>query len=218
MAKFLIFANGESKDGVMVQRSLEQGADAHIIAADGGTRVVWEYGLQPHTLIGDMDSMANDELAEVQTTPADILRFPAEKSETDLELAMLHAIEHGATWIRVIGAVGGRFDHMLANVYLLALPELEGVDVAMVFGSQAICLLKPGVHTLHGTQGDTVSLIPLSGDVTGITTQNMKYALNNDTLYFGPSRGISNIMLADEVTVTVGSGLLLCVHTDGVPE
>jgi thiamine pyrophosphokinase len=103
----------------------------------------------------------------------------------------------------------------MSNVYLMALPQLGAMDVRMVAGKQEMWLLPAGTHTLHGAQGDTISLLPLSGAVSGITTEGLYYALHDETLAFGPARGVSNVMCAPQARVQVASGTLLCVHTLG---
>jgi thiamine pyrophosphokinase len=216
MTHTLIFANGKPKDGAMVQQALhDAGADALVIAADGGARVAWHYERTPQVVIGDMDSLSEAELQQLAQTGATIQRYPAEKNETDLELALLYAARQSSHWIRIIGGIGGRFDQMLANVYLLALPQIAACDIAIVARNQSLCLLRAGDHLLQGQAGDTISLIPMSGDVHGITTHDLKYALDDDTLKFGPARGVSNIMMGHSAHVSVGSGMLLCVHTKG---
>ncbi len=213
--KALIFANGNPEEGVMVHRALSTFDSAHIIAADGGARVAWHYKKTPHTVIGDMDSLSEDELQKLKDDGANILQFPAEKDETDLEIALKFATEQGANWIRIIGAIGGRFDQMLANVYLLSLPELRNCDVALVAGNQKLQILYAGEHHLSGIVGDTVSLIPMSGDVLNISTEGLQYPLQQETLRFGPARGISNVMLKENAVVKFDSGVLLYVHTEG---
>lgn len=211
----LIFANGKPKDGGMVRDTLATASDATIIAADGGARVAYYYRLKVQTVIGDMDSLTTDEIVQQEERGVEVLRYPPEKDKTDLELALLLAAERGARWIRIIGGMGGRFDQMLANVHLLALPELENCDVALVAGDQSVYLLRPGTHTIKGTLGDTVSLIPIGGTVSGITTENLKYALNDEPLYFGPARGVSNLMMGDHALISIKTGNLLAVHTRG---
>ena len=215
MSKVLIFANGKAKKGVMVYRALSDSEGAMIIAADGGARIALDYEMPPHSVIGDMDSLSAEELSTLANDDVQIVRHAPEKDETDLELALIYAVEQGATWIRIIGAIGGRFDQMLANVYLLALPQLADCDVALVAGKQMITLLRPGLHHLTGKPDDTISLLPISGDVQGISSRGMKYPLRDEVLAFGPARGISNVMLTAQASVTFRSGLLLCVHTDG---
>lgn len=211
----LIFANGEPNDGPAVRRALEALQGAHIVAADGGARIAAYYGLQVQTVIGDMDSLSPEELAQLRRQGAEVYEHPAEKNETDLELALLFAAESGAQHIRIVGALGGRIDQVLANIYLMALPALSGRDVQMVAGSQRMLLLRPGRHDLHGTDGDTVSLIPLDGDAGGLITEGLQYPLRDEVLHFGPARGISNVMIGPLARVTLGRGLLLLVHTEG---
>ncbi len=210
--KALIFANGEIADGAMVDHALAAASDALIVAADGGARVAQHYGLAPQIVIGDLDSLSGDEQAALT---AQIIRHPAEKDETDLELALLWAVEQGADWLRVIGGTGGRIDQTMSNIYLLALPILESRDVKLVAGKQAIWLARPGATRIAGAKGDTVSLIPLTGAARGVRTENLYYPLNDETLEFGPARGVSNVMTAAELVVTVGDGVLLVVHTLG---
>jgi thiamine pyrophosphokinase len=215
MTHALIFANGDLNDGAMVRQALATAHSALIVAADGGARMALALGLRPHVVIGDMDSLQADELGDLEKSGAEILRYPAEKNETDLELALLLVAARGATWLRIIGGVGDRLDQTMSNVYLMALPQLGAMDVRMVAGKQEMWLLPAGTHTLHGAQGDTISLLPLSGAVSGITTEGLYYALHDETLAFGPARGVSNVMCAPQARVQVASGTLLCVHTLG---
>ncbi len=218
MSKFLIFANGEPNDGLMVQRALEAGRDAHVVAADGGARVARYFGLTPHTIIGDMDSIPPHELMQLERGGAQVLRYPVHKDETDLELCLQFAQAQGAAWLRVIGGIGGRFDQVLANAFLLASPLLAGCDAEMVAGAQAIRLLTAGAHTLHGAVGDTLSLVPIGVDVTGICTEGLFYPLRKETLRFGTARGVSNVFTDVTAQVRFDSGLLVVVHTVGKAE
>jgi thiamine pyrophosphokinase len=211
----LVFANGDACDGPMVRQSLAEFDGAWVIAADGGARQASRLGLNIQTLIGDMDSLDEQELAAFSVSVADVRRYPAEKNETDLELALLHAASTGATRIRIFSAIGDRIDQTLANVYLLALPELAGLDVRIVAGHQECWLVYPGEHVIRGAPGDTVSLIPVGSAAQGIRTENLYYSLHNETLTLGPARGISNIMQTEAARVWLQQGKLLIVHTIG---
>ncbi len=211
----LIFANGDPNDGPMVRRALAAAPDAWVIAADGGARVAEYFGCGVQTLIGDMDSLSADEVDRLARGGAEILRYPAEKNETDLELALKLAAERGARWLRIIGGVGDRLDQTLSNVYLLALPELNGRDVRLMARAQEAWLAYPGATVIDGAPGDTVSLLPLTGVVSGIRTENLYYPLRNEQLVFGPARGISNVLEAERARVWLQEGILLIVHTLG---
>jgi thiamine pyrophosphokinase len=211
----LVFANGDLNDGPAVQAALRFAPDALIIAADGGSRLALACGLVPDVVVGDMDSLLTDELDALQARGALIERSLAEKDETDLELALLAAVARQATWIRVIGGVGDRLDQTLANLYLLTLRELTGRDTRLVNGRQTLWLIGPGAHPLHGAAGDTISLIPLAGDAVGVRTEGLAYPLRDETLSFGPARGVSNVMQVAEASVTLAAGALIVVHTPG---
>lgn len=215
----LIFANGDINDGSMVRCALA-GADSDtlVIAADGGARVARYYGFDPQVVIGDMDSLSADDLAFYADSGAEILRYPAEKDETDLELALHLAAERGATWIRVIGGVGGRMDQTIANIYLLGLDILDDRDVSIVAGEQEMWVLRCCEHVISGTPGDTISLIPVGGPVVGVTTEGLHYPLADETLHFGPARGVSNVLDGARGSVRVREGVLLVIHTFGKAE
>ncbi|MFW5709733.1 MAG: thiamine diphosphokinase [Chloroflexota bacterium] len=215
MTQALVFANGDVLDGPMVRRALDQCFDPLVIAADGGARVAWHYGLPIDIVVGDFDSLSANDEARLQVEGVQLQRHDEEKDFTDLELALKLAYEREAGWIRIIGGIGDRLDQTIANVYLLGLPELHDCDVRMVAGRQEIRLLYPGEHIVNGTQGDTLSLIPVGGAVRGIRTDGLYYSLHGETLDFGPARGISNVLTASPARITTDSGMLLAVHTMG---
>jgi thiamine pyrophosphokinase len=206
----IIFANGEFPDPQSTRGLLRP--DALIIAADGGTQHALAADIVPHVVIGDLDSLSLDEQARVEAAGARIIRFSPRKDETDLELALLHAAGEGATEIVILAALGGRLDQTIANLLLLALPELRGLDVRIVEGTQTAFLVHDEA-LIEGRPGDTVSLVPLGGDAMGVTTEGLEWPLHEDTLRFGPARGVSNVLAAERARVRVRRGLLLCVVT-----
>ena len=131
-----------------------------LIAADGGALPLLRAGIVPHVAIGDMDSIGAAGLAELEAHGIVPQRFPREKDETDLELALLYAAAAGATTIDILGALGGRWDHTLANVALLALAELRERHVRLLADGQTLFLVRDAA-VLEGQAGDTVSLLPI---------------------------------------------------------
>lgn len=219
MRQALIFANGDVNDGPMVQRVLTQ-ADfsTHpplVIAADGGARVARYFGVKLDRVIGDLDSLSANDANLLRAGGVNIDKYPADKNETDLELCLLWAAQQGVNWIRIIGGIGDRLDQTLGNVYLLALPALKDCDAALVAGRQETRLLRPGEHIIRGAAGDTISLLPVGGDAHGIRTDGLYFPLRDETLYFGPARGVSNTLNVAEGRVSLREGLLLLVHTVG---
>ncbi|MCC7208076.1 MAG: thiamine diphosphokinase, partial [Anaerolineae bacterium] len=166
----------------------------------------------------DLDSVPEAAIQAAQDAGALILRHKVEKDETDLELALIEAVQRGADPIRILGASGGRLDHLISNVYLLALPQLTGRDVRLVDAGESAWLARPGEHTIRGQPGDTLSLVPVAGDAQGIRTDGLYYPLRGETLRFGPARGTSNVMTAPWAHVAFESGLLLIIHITGKAE
>jgi thiamine pyrophosphokinase len=189
------------------------GAADLLIAADGGALPLLRLGLLPQLVIGDLDSLDGASAAQLVERGVELRRFPRAKDETDLELALLHAVACDAHVIDILGALGGRWDHTLANVALLALPELRGRRVRLLADRQELFLAHDEV-AITGRVGDTVSLLPLTPEVRGVTTRGLLYPLEQATLGYERARGISNVLLAPPGSVTVREGLLLVVHHD----
>ncbi len=205
----VIFANASLNQTGAITDHLHPGD--WIIAADGGARHCKALGLLPHTAIGDFDSLSEAELQELAAQGVEIIRHPRRKDFTDLELALQLAVERAAGEIVVFAGLGERWDMTLANLLLPAAAHLRGVSIRLVDGAQEITLLCGGclVH-LEGSPGDVVSLIPISGDARGVTTQGLEYPLDNETLYFGATRGVSNVLLAKQAQISLADGLLIC--------
>lgn len=184
-----------------------------LVAADGGALPLLRAGIMPHLAIGDMDSIDAAGVAGLAARGVELRRYPRAKDETDLELALLHAAAAGADAIDVLGALGGRWDHTLANVALLALPELRGRRARLLADGQTLFLVRDAA-AIEGAEGDTVSLIPIAGPAHGVTTAGLLYPLEDATLSFERARGVSNVLLAPPGHVALREGLLLIVHHD----
>ncbi|MGH2627588.1 MAG: thiamine diphosphokinase, partial [Anaerolineales bacterium] len=163
----VIFAAGEIPDREAARRGLRP--EDWIVAADGGASHCLALGLTPALLIGDLDSVDPAQAAAWRRAGVEVIAHPPDKDKTDLELALLLAVERGAAEILVLGAMGGRWDHSLANVLLAAHPALRGVPLTVSDGMQQVRLLESEAR-LQGSPGDIVSLIPIGGDADGITT------------------------------------------------
>ena len=207
--RILIFANGELPDLDKARALLTPGD--HIICADGGTRHALALGVQPDLIIGDMDSAEKQQLQNLQEAGVSLELFPRAKNETDLELAIARAIEWMPEQIVIIAALGGRLDQTLANIALLTDTRLATLDIRLDDGVEEILGCRSQVQ-VHGRTGDLVSLIPWGGAVTEVETTDLKWPLQKETLYPDRTRGISNEMLGESASISIGSGLLLIVH------
>jgi thiamine pyrophosphokinase len=207
----IIFANGVLNNIRDVRDIILP--DDLIIAADGGTTHCRELGIKPSIVIGDLDSLNPDYLKSLQTSGTEIISYPANKDQTDLELAIRKAIELGCDEILVLGALGARWDMTIANLLLPALSDFSKASIRLIDEYQEIILLRgEGGLTFKGKKGDTLSIVPLREDAEGVTLQGLEYPLEDDVLKFGATRGISNVLLEDTATVYLKKGLLLCIH------
>lgn len=203
----VLFANGDFPEDD--PRFLEE--DDFLVAVDGGLRHLLRLGLTPHLLIGDLDSVSSNDLDSCLQWGVEILRFPPEKDQTDLELAVLEVLRRGFTEIVITCAIGGRLDHTLGNLVLLALPELKDARARISHGETNIYLVNELIE-LPTNPGDLISLLPWGETVQGVTTTGLQYSLTDAELYPWKSRGLSNVATSDLVSVTVDSGHLLLFH------
>ena len=137
---------------------------------------------------------------------------PGSPGEPDLELALRAAEESGCKNVIITAALGGRLDQTLSNIFLMNLPCLSEIELRIDEGDQEVILILQSIE-VTGKAGDTVSLLPLSPIVRGITTSGLKYPLIDESLVFFQSRGISNRMLSNSAKIQIQSGILLCIHT-----
>lgn len=187
--------------------------DDLIIAADGGMTHCRALGIKPSIVIGDLDSLDPDYLKSLQTSGTEIISYPINKDQTDLELALHKSLDLGYDEILVLGALGARWDMTIANLLLSALPEFSKVTIRLIDGHQEIILLRgKGELTFNGKKGDMLSLVPLGKDAQGVTLRGLEYPLEDDLLKFGATRGISNVLIDDTATVYLKKGLLFCIH------
>jgi thiamine pyrophosphokinase len=198
---------------------LEPGAA--VIAADGGARHAAALGLRIDGWVGDGDSLGEAGLADLVAAGIPVDRASADKDESDTELAVRAALARAPTSIAIVGALGGpRLDHALANLALLSMPRLFGLDVRLVGVDARVRLLRGPAPDggsveveLAGRIDDLVTLLPVGGDALGVTTEGLAYPLEDDSLREGLTRGLSNRRIARVARVTLRSGRLLVVET-----
>lgn len=205
----VVFVNGEVQDYTALARWLRPGD--HLIGADGGTRHMLALGLMPDAVVGDLDSLEPETVAKLIAQGVDVERYPVAKDQTDLELAIERGLRAGASEILLLGALGGRLDQTLANLLILAQRNWP-VPLRLAEGSQLAQVLRSGeTLMLHAAPGSTVSAIPLSAVVTGITYTGLEYPLQDATLTIGSTRGVSNVVASSPATITIDEGVLLVV-------
>jgi thiamine pyrophosphokinase len=181
-----------------------------LICADGGAAHARRLGLIPDLLIGDFDSILADDLVFYKNSGVEIIKFPMEKDMSDCELAVNTAVERGYKNLVLLGALGTRIDHSLANILLLRKMLDKGINGIIANEHNEVILVKDRV-VLERDVNARVSLLALSEKVVGLSVEGLCYPLHDDELNIGSSLGISNEFTADTAEITVRKGILLVI-------
>jgi thiamine pyrophosphokinase len=208
-----VFAGGDAPGaGALV----DLGDQVLVIAADSGLAHAHAAGVRVDVVVGDLDSVDPDQLDAAAAAGTTIERHPTDKDATDLELALETARRHGARRVVVVGAEGGRVDHFLANVLLLASPAFADLEVEARLGRGTTTVVRPGPgRELRGAAGELVTLLAVGGAAHGVHTEGLRWRLSGDTLAPGSSRGVSNQLVAEVARVRLAEGVLLAVQPGG---
>ena len=199
---FALIANGVINDYAVIAPLIK--SYGCIIAVDGGLHHCHAMGITPDLIIGDMDSVSPELLASYSHVPT--RKFPTDKNETDLELAILSVFTPEIEKITLFAALGNRTDHALTTLHLIRRFPLK---VFIESESELIFAFNKEL-SLSTSPGQTISFIPLGETVHGVNSSGLKWELvdaNFDKYYLS----LSNICLHDEITVTVREGDLICI-------
>jgi thiamine pyrophosphokinase len=175
---------------------------SRIVAVDGGLNHCHSLNIDPHFLIGDLDSCSPKILSQYPALPR--LLLPKDKDHTDLEVAVQEELARSSRLV-IFGGWGGRIDHSLINALLLT--RTPG-KVLLETAKELLFALKPK-STLSCAVGQTLSLLPINGPATGITTSGLKWELQAGQLD-ASFTGISNVCLKSAIKISFESGSLLC--------
>jgi thiamine pyrophosphokinase len=219
----LILADGDAPNRAELDAAWPGWADevGIVIAADGGARHAPGLEVSIDLWVGDGDSIGDEALAALEATGVPLERSRPDKDESDTELAVLAALRRGAGGVVIVGALGGpRIDHTLANVGLLATPELAGRAATILDARSRIGLVRaPGPdggsveRALPGEPGGFVTLLAQGDGVEGVSTRGLAYPLVDESLAAGRARGLSNVRTSPDAAVVVRRGLLLVVES-----
>ena len=184
--------------------------DMQKIAADGGALLLEEIGFYPGIVIGDLDSISNEKIKEYNNKGIELVKYPVEKDKTDAELALDYCKRNNINNIKIIGALGGRIDQQLGNIFLL--------EYALENKLNAV-LCEPGLEAglinnkkiFADNKNFCLSLIPISRKVTGVSISGCKYTVKNHILKRYKTRGISNKINSNMAEINLEEGLLLYI-------
>jgi thiamine pyrophosphokinase len=184
---------------------------ASVIAADGGLDHARALGLNVTAVIGDFDSVSGEALAAAEAEGVRLVRHPAEKDATDLELALDAALGRSPERILLLAGERGRLDHFLATLLLLGSPRYANVQVDAEIGPAHVHVIR-GARDLDGEPGELVTLLALHGAARGVRTDGLVYPLASEPLEPGSSRGVSNVFAGDTARISVEHGVVLALR------
>jgi thiamine pyrophosphokinase len=188
-----------------------------VIGVDGGARAAAALGLALDLIVGDFDTLRADEVDAFEAQGIRVLRSPHDKDATDTELALLAACDAGAVRVEILGALGasgGRSDHSLGTIALLAHPRARAVDCSLLDATSRIRLLTaPAQFASDTAAGAVVSLIPWGGNAL-VSTERLRWPLQRERLHEGSTRGLSNESLGAPF-IEVHEGALLISEGPG---
>lgn len=208
-----IFANGELKDEAGC-KSLISDEDL-IIAANGGSLHCKKLSITPNIIVGDLDSIPETLLKQWSEKDIEIFQHNTDKDLTDLELALNHAKKANSKEVVILGGLGKRWDHSLANIMLTANEQYLDLNISFYFDDDWFYVVS-SKKEIEGNTGQTISILPLAGDAKGVSTTGLKWSLDKENLPFGASRGMSNILSKQKAIISVDDGVLLVIKNKEV--
>jgi len=207
--KALIVTGGSLTDCDIINKYLK--SSCLVIGADSGASYLMKNNVMPDILVGDFDSIEPSYLEQFKTKNVKVVSFPVEKDFTDTQLAVKYALEEGATSITILGGLGYRIDHSIANIYLL-------LDIAsknakgLIENDFCRVELSTGYLEVDGNIGDTISLLPISDTVEGIHIEGFRYPIINGSMSKYHPYGVSNILVNCKGIIKHNSGTIAVIY------
>ena len=213
--KILIMTNGEY--GRLEWYTEHKGEFDQVICVDGGAGWARKLGITPNWIVGDLDSINDDDRKYMEKKGVQFSRHPSQKDNTDTQISLELADKLGADEITIWGGTGSRLDHTLSNLYSAANFVMLGKIVQFDSPIMAIYLVKDSLK-FSGKIGNTVSVLALGDGATGVTLEGFQYPLENVELNSLWQFGISNVIRNTPQVIRVASGILAVFYYRELPE
>lgn len=209
--KACILLNGKIEDLSFLEETIDKEKYNYIICADGGANYLYKLNIAPDYILGDLDSLQLEAKDHFKENGVNFKKFPERKNETDTQLCIHLAKALGVVHIDLLGALGGRIDHTVANINIMYYIKRLGINPVIKNNKEDLYMIESESIDICGEKGDTLSVLPVNGDVAGITLEELEYPLKDATIEYGDPIGISNVMKNKKCRITVNKGTLLIV-------
>lgn len=209
----VIINGGSIEDGFALGILKKQPFD-YMIAADSGLEFLKRANLTPDEILGDFDSVDPEVGAWYKKSGIRLTEFPPEKDSTDMELAMMAALERGSSEILILGATGTRLDHVLGSIQNLSMAADRGIPCTVIDPHNRIRMVRDSLTIRKSEQfGKYVSVIPHGGDVEGLTLTGFYYPLDHAFLKADSALGVSNQITEEEARISLKKGTVLVIES-----
>lgn len=208
MKKGLIVASGKINDLNMLKEQID--LHDYILCADGGIRYLYEMNTDIDAIIGDLDSVDEKFSTFIKKNNISIIQYPVEKDETDTELAIEYLIEQECNNITLMGVMGSRMDHTLANILLLKRLSKMNIKGKIIDENNSIVLLSDYLK-LERKKHHYISIIPITHSGVVVSLKGFYYPLKESLIEYGTTLGISNKIIDDvgEIFIKKGEALII---------
>lgn len=211
-SKCYIFAWGNEPFSASTLESMPTSED-FLIAADSGCEKMRGFGLCPHVVIGDMDSLDLERAKKIYPS-AEFIIYPPEKDWSDTKLCLDYAIGKGFTDITIVGGLGGRLDHTLANINLLSYAYKKNIHLEINDGRNRAFFVKDDDFTVKRTyRMKYFSVIPFTEKLEGVTMSGVKYPLCDAVVARDDAVTLSNEITESVAHVTIKSGEAVVIES-----
>ncbi|HJJ03943.1 MAG TPA: thiamine diphosphokinase [Clostridiaceae bacterium] len=208
--KTLIVSGGNVEKEIL-NKTIKNNNFDNVIAVDKGLEILDECNIQPNYIIGDFDSVNQKIISKYDKEKT--IKLNPEKDFTDTHMAIKLAIQNKSNYIIVLGGIGTRIDHTIANVHILKECIDNKIRCEIINEKNKIFLINKSCYIDLDEKYKYISLIPLTTQVTGVTLKGFKYLLQDATLTIGESIGVSNEQIEKRAEVKLKDGILICIES-----
>ena len=203
----LIYTGGEIRPENIIEKPVEGDL---VIAADAGLLNARRLGVVPDILLGDFDSLGEPDVSK----ETELIRVPAEKDDTDTQLAVRIALERGATELVLIGGLEGRLDHTLSSLAILEELDKKHIHACFTSGQNRARFLRNNSTLIPRGGFRYLSLIAADESVRGVTVEGCKYPLKKAKLSRLYQYAVSNELTGNCALIDVRRGGIWIIESN----